>query len=124
MNRALLILAAFLILFVPLFSFGNVLHDSERRIKGSGSMRPTLDKDLYPETRTVNRDLSEVERLRLGRIYVYEKPDGVDVVHRLVGIYTIGNETIYVFKGDTNKLADEAVERSQVLEEVTGIKLY
>ena len=95
----------------------------ERGVEGSGSMRPLLDRSKYPDLVTINRKVDLNETLRLGRIYIYRDTDGSLIIHRLVGIYNLSNNFIYVFKGDYNMVVDDPVNRTQIIEEATAIKL-
>jgi hypothetical protein len=98
-----------------------------RNIAGSGSMKPLLMKDLYQDITTINRVLDEDEDLMPGKIYVYKREDyngSVYVIHRLLGVYYIGNDTLYIFKGDNNLYVDEPVYREQIMEEAIRIDLY
>ncbi len=101
-----------------------------RDVEGTGSMRPLLEKLAYPNITTVNKVLGENDSIHLGRIYIYTK-DYVNetntttkyIVHRLLGIYNISDEIIFIFKGDNNIYLDEIVHREQIIEEVVRINL-
>lgn len=81
----------------------------------SDSMGLTLGCNDYLYQKKVTKD----ERLRLGDIYVYEKPGfNKTVVHRLVQI--VDNHTV-LFKGDNNLMA-EYVPREHVLYKVEMVK--
>jgi len=95
----------------------------ERGVAGTGSMKPNIDKDKYPEIYTINRKLNQSEKLIIGRIYIYKRDDEL-IIHRLVGKYDICNTTIYVFKGDRNLVVDSPVNRSQIIEEVQAIRFF
>ena len=95
----------------------------ERSIEGTGSMKPLLNKNSYNDLKTINRKISVNETLRIGRIYVYQKDNGDLIIHRLLGVYKVSNESIYVFKGDNNQFVDDPVNRTQIIEEATAIKL-
>lgn len=107
----------------------DVINDNlvRRNIVGTGSMRPLIMKNIYQNISTVDRILNSSEELYKARIYIYtrEDPNGtVYIVHRLIGKYYIGNDTLYVFKGDNNLYVDEPVYRWQIIEEVIKIDLY
>lgn len=89
-------------------------------VKGTGSMKPIINKNVSPDLQTLTLQIPE-RNLTLGMIYIYERGNKT-IIHRLVGIYKIENKTVYVFMGDNNHYVDDPVNRSQVIQEVIGIR--
>lgn len=95
----------------------NVLKNSidirESTIAGTCSMYPQWQEDdmLYSIW------LNESDEPKMGEIYSYKKGE-LNVAHRLIQIYDINGENIYVFKGDNKAIADDPVKREQIQAEV------
>lgn len=115
-------------MLVELQTTGQIIY---RGVQGSGSMRPLIDKRIYPSLKTTNKDVTietgeMIDEYDLRKIYVYKKINETNhtslIMHRLVGVYNITNKTVYVFMGDNNDVVDEPVYREQIIEEIIGVK--
>jgi len=102
----------------------------ERDVEGTGSMRPLLEKRAYPNLSTINEVIGENDSIHLGRIYIYKKDVTNEtntttkyIIHRLLGIYNVSDEILFIFKGDNNIYLDEPVYREQIIEEAVRINL-
>jgi len=85
------------------------------RVKGSGSMIPTINKTSLLNVSKVGLG----ESIKLGQIYIYKKRGGVGtIVHRVICQDPNGD---YVFMGDNNEYYDAPVSREQILEKVNEI---
>lgn len=70
----------------------------------SDSMYPSLKKGQVVAARKVDDD----EVIKVGNVYTYQNPDYYyTVTHRCIEKIEENNETVYIFKGDNNKDADE-----------------
>ena len=57
--------------------------------------------------------------LEVGHIYAYNA-DGYIIIHRLIDIVEINNETLYSFRGDANGASDVLVKADSIIYEYTG----
>ena len=94
-------------------------------VAGTGSMRPFVDKNIYPNITVSRRELSPYEHLKVNAAYVYNRTEGNEsdlIFHRLIAVCPVSNETKYVFLGDNNPYADALVTRDQIIQEVIGVE--
>lgn len=122
-----ILIVILLTVYIDYVANGNLPFEENtvRGVVGSGSMIPLINKNIYPNIKTENYILDMDDDVKVGRVYIYtrEEDDGntTYIVHRLIGIYNISDEIVYVFRGDNNLYADKPVYRWQIVEEVRGV---
>jgi signal peptidase len=64
----------------------------------------------------------EASTLKKGDVVLFRTSSGRLIAHRYYKAITDGNQTRYVFKGDTNLGFDEAVDREQIMGKLVSIQ--
>ena len=81
----------------------------------SGSMRPEFDRGSVVVIERIDKKYDNYDEIKKGEIIAFRIEDKV-VVHRLVNIVKVDDETFYYTKGDANKKIDNyTVEKSDII---------
>lgn len=91
------------------------------RNETTGSMRPFIRENINITYEKVTNETV----LRKGDIVIYKTNKTIYIQHRIVMIFTLFNQTYYVFKGDNNLYPDdELIMRKQFISKLIAIKYY
>ena len=81
----------------------------------SGSMRPEFDRGSVVVIERIDKKYNNYDKIKKGEIIAFRIEDKV-VVHRLINVVKVDDETFYYTKGDANKKIDNyTVEKSDII---------
>ena len=88
----------------------------------SGSMNPVFNRGSVVITEQVNDKYDNYNRLKEGEIIAYRTEKSI-IVHRLIRIVNIGDETFYYTKGDANEEEDDYLIKKENIIGIVRFKI-